>query len=108
MSTAIFTAAFDAVSAALGDAIQSTITRGSDSVSCLCTGFDQMRMQDDYGRVIGVTGRARYKQSAEPTKPIEQGETVTVTTQGANYEGRVIGRRNTGGIVILTIQAEFE
>ena len=108
MNTA-FANMFDAIQTTLGTAAAATIERGRDVVSVMCaSGVDAVRAVDETGRIIGKSALVRYKASDEPSKPIKEGDVVTLAINGVETEMRVEGRIDVAQLVRLTLIAEFE
>jgi len=107
----LFTDAFDAVAATITEAV-ADLKRGTTTVAdVLCSGVDRMRTQDEYGRIIGLSASVVYKSSAEPSaKPINEGDLVTLDFDDdrPNETARVMGRKESGGVVRLILQSEFD
>ena len=108
MNTA-FADAFDAIQTTLGNAAEATIKRGRETMQVLCaSGVDGMRAVDETGRIIGKGATVRFKASNDFTKPIAEGDVVTLTVNGVDTEMRVEGRTDVAGLVRLTLIAEYE
>ena len=104
-----FTAAFDAIHTALGNAAEGTLMRGHDTVAVMMgSGLQGMRTQDETGRIIGKMATARYKVTSDLEKPIAEGDQVKLIYKGKTTEMRVEGRMDIAGLVRLTLIAEFE
>ena len=104
------------LAAQLMTAIQSGLPDGTCSVrigravwSGWCSGLDEIKTATDQGQVAGYSGNVRYLKSEEPTE-IKAGGVVEIKrAQDAEYiKLRVSFRRENGGAVRLTVQAEFE
>jgi len=105
--TTMFTAAFDAVKAALGGAADCTITRGRDVITdAMSDGVTLTRQQDDNGRWIDLLATVRFKASDNPTgDPIAEGDPVTITIGTDDIDGRVFGMKvDASGVVRFAIQ----
>jgi hypothetical protein len=74
-----------------------------------CSGLDEIKAATDQGQVAGFSGNVRYLKSAEAVE-IKAGSVVEIQRpQDSTYQRlRVSFRRENGGAVRLTVQAEFE
>ncbi len=86
-----------------------SVKSGRSVWSGWCSGLDEIKAATDQGQVAGFIGNVRYLKSAEAVE-IKAGSVLEVKrSQDADYQRlRVSFRRENGGAVRLTVQAEFE
>ena len=84
------------------------IRKGRDVIAeVLCSGIEKTRVDSEYGQAVGTGISARYLATADVGVAI--GDAIEIRMSGATAwsKFRAVSRMDTGGVVRLTLEAEF-
>ncbi len=102
--------AFEAIYDSMTEARATLRVGGRETIArCLCSGLPRARVDTDEGQVLTAPTVVRYLKAEESRTEPEVGDTVELQSDaiGDRVRVRVVERLPHGGMVRLTVEAEY-
>lgn len=106
-----FVSAFSALKDSLPESVCTLRIETKIYTDAICSGFDAVRAHDEYATIDEEGATVRMIAANEDGRyPLKLGSVAEIKVYGSDeYSNvRITGRKNTGGILVLTIVNEHE